>query len=77
MIGEPLTKALVEKGYTVYGTTRSADKAKTLEANGVHPVILDIYDAHAVEKAVVEAKPDVVISELSSLPKGLKEEDMT
>lgn len=29
VIGEPLTKALVEKGYIVYGTTRSADKAKT------------------------------------------------
>lgn len=77
VIGEPLSKALVEKGYTVYGTTRSADKAKTLEANGVKPVVLDIYDAQAVENAVTSAKPDVIISQLSSLPKGLKEEEMT
>lgn len=77
VIGEPLTKALVAKGYVVYGTTRSADKAKTLEANGVHPVVLDIFDAPAVEKAIVDSKPDVVISELSSLPKGLKEDEMT
>lgn len=76
VVGEPLSKALAEKGYTVYGTTRSADKAKALEANGVKPVVLDIYDAQAVENAVVSAKPDVVISQLSSLPKGLKEEEM-
>ncbi|BFU60880.1 MULTISPECIES: NAD-dependent epimerase/dehydratase family protein [Rodentibacter] len=77
VIGEPLTKALVEKGYIVYGTTRSTDKAKILETNGVKPVVLDIYDVPAVEKAVLEAKPDVIISQLSSLPKGLKEEEMT
>ena len=77
VIGEPLSKALVAKGYTVYGTTRSQDKAKQLEADGVKPVVLDIFDAQAVEKAVVSAKPDVVISQLSSLPKGLKEEEMT
>ncbi|HBO39146.1 MAG TPA: epimerase [Pasteurellaceae bacterium] len=76
VIGEPLSKALVAKGYTVYGTTRSQEKAKQLEADGVKPVVLDIYDAQAVENAVVAAKPDVVISQLSSLPKGLKEEEM-
>lgn len=76
VIGEPLSKALVAKGYTVYGTTRSADKAKQLEADGVKPVVVDVFDAPALEKAVVEAKPDVVISELSSLPKGLKEDEM-
>lgn len=76
VIGEPLGKALVAKGYHVYGTTRSAEKAKQLEADGITPVVLDIYDAAAVEKAVVNAKPDVVISQLSSLPKGLKEEEM-
>lgn len=76
VIGEPLSKALVEKGYVVYGTTRSSDKAKVLEANGVKPVVVDVFDAAALEKAVVDAKPDVVISQLSSLPKGLKEEEM-
>lgn len=76
VIGAPLGKALVEKGYTVYGTTRSADKAKGLEAAGVKPVVLDVFDAAALEKAVADAKPDVVINELSSLPKGLKEAEM-
>lgn len=76
VIGEPLSKALVEKGYVVYGTTRSADKAATLEKAGVKPVVVNVFDAQALENAVVAAKPDVVINELSSLPKGLKEEEM-
>lgn len=76
VIGEPLSKALVEKGYVVYGTTRSADKAKALESAGVKPIIVDVFDAQALENAVTAAKPDVVINQLSSLPKGLKEEEM-
>lgn len=77
VIGEPLSQALVKKGYTVYGTTRSPQKASVLQSYGVKPVVLDIFDAKAVETAVVSAKPDVVISQLSSLPSGLKEEEMT
>ncbi|OOF37760.1 hypothetical protein BKK48_00255 [Rodentibacter heidelbergensis] len=76
VIGEPLSKALVEKGYKVYGTTRSENKAKTLEEIGVTPVVVDVFNAPLLEKAVFDAKPDVVINELSSLPKGLKEEEM-
>lgn len=76
VIGEPLGKALVAKGYRVYGTTRSESKAKQLENNGVKPVILDVFDRAALEKAVLVAKPDVVINELSALPKGLKESEM-
>ena len=77
VVGEPLGKALVQKGYTVYGTTRSADKAEALAKDGVKPVVLDIFNPSAVEQAVAKARPDVVISQLSSLPKGLKEEEMT
>lgn len=77
VVGDPLGKALVAQGHTVYGTTRDPAKAALLEKNGVKPVIVDVFDAKALEKAVVEAKPDVVISQLSSLPKGLKEEEMT
>lgn len=77
VVGEPLGKALVAAGHTVYGTTRNADRAKALENDGVKPVILDVFDAKAVEKAVMDAKPDVVINQVSALPKGLKESEMT
>ncbi|WP_077420322.1 NAD-dependent epimerase/dehydratase family protein [Rodentibacter trehalosifermentans] len=76
VIGEPLSKALVEKGYKVYGTTRSEIKAKALEEIGVIPIVVDVFNAPVLEQAVVEAKPDVVINQLSSLPKGLKDEEM-
>ncbi|MCR1838343.1 NAD(P)-dependent oxidoreductase [Pasteurella caecimuris] len=76
VVGEPLGKALVEAGHTVYGTSRSADRAKALEVNGVKPVVLDVFDAKAVEKAIANVKPDVVINQVSSLPKGLKESEM-
>lgn len=76
VVGEPLSKALVEVGHTVYGTSRNAERAKALENYGVKPVVLDVFDAKAVEKAVMEIKPDVVINQVSSLPKGLKETEM-
>lgn len=76
VIGMPLSKALVEKGYVVYGTTRSPEKAKALEEMGVKPVVVDVFNADALQNAVVQSKPDVVINELSALPKGLKEDEM-
>lgn len=76
VLGQPLTRLLIERGYTVYGTTRSTEKATQLQAIGVKPVVVDVYDAQALTKAVVAARPDVVINQLSDLPAGLKEEEM-
>lgn len=76
VVGEPLSKALVKEGYTVYGTTRSPERAKKLVEMGVKPVVLDVFDAQAVSDAISQAKPDVVINQVSSLPKGLKEDEM-
>ena len=76
VIGEPLSKALVARGYTVYGTTRSQSSAVHLQSLGVVPVVLDVFDAKAVEQAVLSARPDVIINQVSSLPKGLAEDKM-
>ncbi|MFZ7234228.1 NAD-dependent epimerase/dehydratase family protein [Avibacterium avium] len=76
VVGEPLSKALVKEGYQVYGTTRSPERAKQLEQMGVIPVVLDVFNAQDVDKAILAVKPDVVINQVSSLPKGLKEEEM-
>lgn len=38
--GEPLAKALMEKGFTVSGTTRTAEKKKSLELSGIETQIL-------------------------------------
>ena len=76
VIGKPLSKMLIEHGYTVYGTTRSQAKAAELEAIGVHPVVVDVFDADKLEAAVCEIKPAVVMHQLTDLPDGLKAEEM-
>jgi nucleoside-diphosphate-sugar epimerase len=67
-IGRRLTPLLLAAGHKVTGTTRSADKAIDLKARGVEPLIVDVFDAAALHGAVVSARPDVVIHQLTDLP---------
>ncbi|OOF55620.1 NAD-dependent epimerase/dehydratase family protein [Rodentibacter myodis] len=76
VIGMPLCKMLIEAGYTVFGTTRSAEKAAKLEAMGVKSVIVDVFDAGALEQAMIATQPDIVQHQLTDLPDGLKAEEM-
>jgi nucleoside-diphosphate-sugar epimerase len=68
VIGRPLVRMLVAAGHTVTGTTRSVERARQIEALGARAVVLDVFDAAALMKAVVSAKPDVVINQLTDLP---------
>lgn len=76
VLGTPLGKALVARGYTVYGTTRSAEKAARLQQAGVRPVVVNAFDATALEKAIADAAPAIVINQLSDLPQGLPEDQL-
>ena len=67
-IGRPLTRLLVAAGHAVTGTTRFAEKAAEIAAAGATPEILDAYDGDAVRVAVMAARPDVVIHQLTDLP---------
>jgi nucleoside-diphosphate-sugar epimerase len=67
-VGRRLTPLLVSKGHQVIGTTRSPNKARDIEAMGGRPVVVDVFDADALTAAVVAAKPDVVIHQLTELP---------
>ena len=71
VIGKRLAPLLRDAGYEVAGTTRSAAKAEMLRALGVEPVVVDVFDAEAMSQAVVALRPDVVIHQLTDLPKGL------
>jgi nucleoside-diphosphate-sugar epimerase len=62
---------LVDAGYEAFGTTRSAGKAAGLEAAGIAPLVVDVFDAAALERAMVKAAPQVVIHQLTDLPPGL------
>lgn len=66
-IGRQLTPLLVKAGHRVAGTTRSADKADAIRALGAEPVVVDVFDAQALARAVKAAAPDAVIHQLTDL----------
>jgi 2-alkyl-3-oxoalkanoate reductase len=70
-IGRPLVRKLVAAGHEVTGTTRSEAKAETIRAAGAHAALVDVFDLDALHAAVAEARPEVVIHELTSLPDRL------
>jgi nucleoside-diphosphate-sugar epimerase len=67
-IGRRLTPMLVGAGHEVTGTTRSAEKADALKEQGAQGVVVDVFDAKALHEAVVAARPEVVIHQLTDLP---------
>src|SRR6476619_6978995 len=67
VIGRRLTPLLRSAGHAVFGTTRAADKAGALRALGAEPVVVDVFDAQALARAVHAAAPDVVIHQLTDL----------
>jgi nucleoside-diphosphate-sugar epimerase len=68
-IGRRLVPLLLRAGHAVTGTTRSAENAKLLEGAGATPAVLDVFDAPAIADAVRSARPDVVIHQLTDLPR--------
>jgi nucleoside-diphosphate-sugar epimerase len=72
-IGEPLTAELLKQGHSVLGMTTSEARARILERQGAEAVIVDAFDAVALETALRRSKSDVVIDELTSLPKDPKD----
>ena len=69
VIGRPLVRQLVAAGHQVTGMTSKAENAAPVEAAGATAVVCDALDATAVEAAVRDAGPEVVISQLTRLPR--------
>ncbi len=72
-LGRRLAPMLIAAGYDVTGMTRTPETAHQLEAAGIHPVIADVFDAEALKRAVVQARPEIVIHQLTDLPRVLDE----
>jgi nucleoside-diphosphate-sugar epimerase len=68
VIGRRLTPLLVAAGHDVTGTTRSADKAAALKEQGAQAIVVDVFDRSALRDALVQARPEVVIHQLTDLP---------
>ncbi len=67
-IGRRLAVLLREAGHEVAGTTRTEAKVSVLQALGVTPIVVDVFDAGALAQAVAVARPDIVIHQLTDLP---------
>jgi nucleoside-diphosphate-sugar epimerase len=66
-IGKQLVPRLVAAGHEVVGTTRSESKRRAVEEMGAKAVVVDALDADQVGDVVVEAKPEVIIHELTAI----------
>ena len=68
-IGQPLITGLIRQGHTVTGMTHSQSGARNLLSMGALVAEVDALDAAAVEQALARVRPEVVIDQLTSLPK--------
>ena len=66
-IGTRLVPQLIAKGHEVIGTYRSPGSAERLRSLGAEPIALDLLDARAVRKAVLETEPEAIIHEATAL----------
>lgn len=71
VIGSPLVGRLQADGHTVVGLARSGAAADRLSQAGCEVARADALDPDALKRAAVEARPDVIINQLTSLPKSM------
>jgi len=66
-IGKRLVPQLVERGHEVVGAFRNPEHVERVRALGAKPMVLDLLDAAAVSRAVLDSKPDGIIHEATAL----------
>jgi 2-alkyl-3-oxoalkanoate reductase len=67
-IGRPLVRQLLAAGHEVTGMTRREEAAAQIRDAGASAVVRDAFDAEALEAALREASPEVVVHALTALP---------
>ncbi|HEY9622518.1 MAG TPA: NAD(P)-dependent oxidoreductase [Crinalium sp.] len=75
-IGRPTLNQLLARGHNVVALTRTQERAQSLAAQGIEPAIADVFDADAVKAAIAQAQPEVVIEQLTALPRTYTRESM-
>jgi nucleoside-diphosphate-sugar epimerase len=69
-IGRRLTPALVEAGDEVFGLARSDSSAAAVSKLGATPVRGDALDRDQVMAAVAEARPEIIVHQLTAIPRS-------
>jgi len=75
-IGRRLTPLLLAEGHQVTGVTRNPQTARALEAAGLIAVVVDVYQANALRRIVMNARPEIVIHQLTDLPHAFDEAEL-
>ncbi|MGH2994458.1 MAG: NAD-dependent epimerase/dehydratase family protein, partial [Solirubrobacterales bacterium] len=66
-IGTRLVPQLIDRGHEVIGTSRSPGNAERVRPLGAEPIALDLLDARAVRKAVLETEPEAIVHQATAL----------
>lgn len=66
-VGRRLVPRLAGNGHHVVGLTRTSAKTSLLRELGAEPVVADALDETAIHAAVVAARPDVIVHQLTDL----------
>lgn len=69
-IGRQLVPQLIEAGHEVTGMTRSEERAERLREQGAEAVVADALDGDATRAAVADARPEVLVHQLTDLPQN-------
>ena len=76
VIGRPLIAELLARGHRIVALTRSPDQAPGLAERGLEPAIADVFDPDAVKAVLSRVQPEVVIEQLTALPRTYTPEAM-
>jgi nucleoside-diphosphate-sugar epimerase len=68
-IGLPLIAELIRRGHTVTGMTKFEAGARKIIEQGAAVEIANAFDASSVERSLRRAGPEIVIDQLTALPK--------
>ena len=66
-LGSRLVPQLIAAGHEVIGSHNSPASAELLRTLGAKPVMVDLLDARAVRKAVLENEPEAIVHEATAL----------
>ncbi|MCZ6776780.1 MAG: NAD(P)-dependent oxidoreductase [Ignavibacteria bacterium] len=71
VISRRLLPLLIHSGHEVTAMTRSQDHTNQIREYGGKPVVCNVFDKEKLYEAVVAAKPDVLIHQLTNIPRRI------